>query len=98
MAQKFTPRWANQSRQAFDFYDTAKKGTISVKDIAPILRASGSAPTNRESRDSMNKLLKAHTRIKKADFVEFVRGRILAEPTPEQIIEAFKEFDPDGKY
>jgi len=86
-------------KAAFDLFDADSNGCITIQELGDIFRASGQNPTNEELRKMLNEGQenKNSEYMTYEGFLNLMRKKIQDPETIEELEEAFKIFDPEGK-
>mmetsp|Transcript_12864 Transcript_12864/g.19536 ORF Transcript_12864/g.19536 Transcript_12864/m.19536 type:complete len:156 (-) Transcript_12864:250-717(-) len=85
-------------KECFDLFDRTGAGKIPVDMLGKIIRSVGQTPSNAEVQDYVKEIDSDGTgTFDYASLVALLERHWKAPPDPNQIVEAFKIFDPDGK-
>ena len=84
-------------KEAFSMFDKDNSGKMSTKDLATVMRALGSNPTEAELQDMLKEVDSNNTGfITYNDFVNLMKRKMTDTDTEEEIKEAFRVFDRDN--
>lgn len=100
MSERMSKRNRRKLQELWHRYDRDHSGTISVKELAIIMRVIGMSPTREELEEMMAEADKNGSGVlERREFWEFMRSKVeeweKKDPV-EELINAFKEFDEEG--
>ena len=85
-------------KEYFDMFDRDKDGSINEKELGNILRSLGHDPTDQDLTEMLNEV--DNNSDKKIEFDEFCKimnNKLKQNDAEQELIEAFKIFDREGK-
>ena len=88
----------NELKEYFDMFDRDKDGSINEKELGNILRSLGHDPTDQDLTEMLNEV--DNNSDKKIEFDEFCKimnNKLKQNDAEQELIEAFKIFDREGK-
>ncbi|KAL1422440.1 hypothetical protein MTO96_022306 [Rhipicephalus appendiculatus] len=85
-------------REAFALFDKDGDGAISTKELGTVMRSLGQSPTEAELKDIIAELdVDGNGTVDFPEFLALMSKKARTTNTEEEIREAFKVFDRDGK-
>ncbi|KAH8041052.1 hypothetical protein HPB51_013712 [Rhipicephalus microplus] len=85
-------------REAFALFDKDGDGAISTKDLGTVMRSLGQSPTEAELKDIISELdVDGNGTVDFPEFLALMSKKARTTDTEQEIREAFKVFDRDGK-
>merc|ERR1711900_118476 len=85
-------------KEAFTLFDKDGDGTITTKELGTVMRSLGQNPTEAELQDMINEVdADGNGTIDFPEFLSLMARKMKDTDTEEELIEAFKVFDRDGK-
>ncbi|XP_055699701.1 uncharacterized protein LOC129799646 [Phlebotomus papatasi] len=95
MARYFKEQDIDEFRECFYLFARTKSGQItSLDELTVIMRSLGLSPTIQELTGYLKK---KNGKMSFADFLEIMHQHSTVENLPDEVIEAFKAADPEGK-
>lgn len=84
-------------RDAFEMFDKDKDGTITVRELANVMRSLNQDPSEQELQDMIAEVdVDGNGRIDFEEFVSLMNRRSKETDIEEEVINAFRVFDKDG--
>ena len=85
-------------RDAFELFDKDKDGTITIKELANVMKSLNQDPTEYELKEMIDEVdIDGNGQIDFEEFVSLMNKRTKETDTEEEVINAFKVFDKDGQ-
>ncbi|KAI9295190.1 calcium ion binding, calmodulin [Neoconidiobolus thromboides FSU 785] len=97
MSVPFTPQEIEDIREAFGYYDRDRDGFISVQDLGTVMRSLGQTPSDNDVQNLISQLNQSNGLINFEQLVAIMEENKKNTSTEEQIMDAFKVFDKEGK-
>ncbi|XP_076816975.1 neo-calmodulin-like isoform X2 [Clavelina lepadiformis] len=85
-------------QRAFSVFDKDGDGEITTNDFGRLFRSLGQNPTDAELQDMINELdIEGKGKVDLPNFLDLMENRMKSTSSEEEIREAFKIFDTEGK-
>ena len=85
-------------KEYFDMFDRDKDGSINEKELGNILRSLGHDPTDQDLSEMINEVdNNSDSKIEFDEFCKIMNNKLKQNDAEQELIEAFKIFDRDGK-
>ncbi|XP_037050204.1 calmodulin-A-like [Bradysia coprophila] len=98
MTDELTDEQIADFKEAFSLFDKNGNGSISTKELGTVMRSLGQNPTDAELQDMINEVdADGNGTIEFPEFVTMMAHKMRDMDSEEEIREAFKVFDRDGK-
>ncbi|KAG4071384.1 hypothetical protein HA402_004088 [Bradysia odoriphaga] len=98
MVDQLTDEQIADFQEAFSLFDKNRNGSISTKELGTVMRSLGQNPTDAELQDMINEVdADGNGTIEFPEFVTMMVHKMRDMDSEEEIREAFKVFDRDGK-
>ena len=98
MAEHLTEEQIAEFKEAFSLFDKDGDGTITTKELGTVMRSLGQNPTEAELQDMINEVdADGNGTIDFPEFLSLMARKMKETDTEEELMEAFKVFDRDGK-
>ena len=97
MASQITPEQKAEYEEAFCYFDRDHDGAIETTELGSVLKCLGQNPTEEELKTMMKEADKGGKgKIKMADFMTLMSKMNKSTVSLEELVNAFKFFDPKG--
>eukprot|EP00668_Euglena_longa_P033569 GGOE01043157.1.p2 GENE.GGOE01043157.1~~GGOE01043157.1.p2 ORF type:complete len:176 (-),score=67.25 GGOE01043157.1:387-863(-) len=95
--QEYADPKEREYHEAFSLFDQNGDGTISVEELATLVRCLGQNPTESELQDMRNEMDQDNSGyVDKKEFVHWMSQRRTTSDVEVELLEAFSVFDKDG--
>ncbi len=85
-------------KEYFEMFDRDKDGSINEKELGNILRSLGHDPTDQDLSEMINEVdNNSDSKIEFDEFCKIMNNKLKQNDAEQELIEAFKIFDRDGK-
>ena len=85
-------------KEYFDMFDRDKDGSINEKELGNILRSLGHDPTDQDLSEMINEVdNNSDSKIEFEEFCKIMNNKLKQNDAEQELIEAFKIFDREGK-
>jgi calmodulin len=85
-------------REAFDMFDKDHNGKITLKELGHVMKSLNQEPTESELKEMISEVdIDGNGEIDFEEFVTLMNNRAKESDTEEEIIQAFRVFDHEGK-
>ena len=85
-------------KEYFEMFDRDKDGSINEKELGNILRSLGHDPTDQDLSEMINEVdNNSDSKIEFDEFCKIMNNKLKQNDVEQELIEAFKIFDKDGK-
>ena len=85
-------------KEYFDMFDRDKDGSINEKELGNILRSLGHDPTDQDLTEMLNEVVNnSDKKIEFDEFCKIMNNKLKQNDAEQELIEAFKIFDREGK-
>ena len=85
-------------KEYFDMFDRDKDNLINIKELKNILQSLGHNPTDLELKEMFNEVDNdSDSKIEFEEFLKIINNKLKQEEAEQELIEAFKFFDKEGK-
>ena len=85
-------------KEYFEMFDRDKDGSINEKELGNILRSLGHDPTDQDLSEMINEVdNNSDSKIEFDEFCKIMNNKLKQNDAEQELIEAFKIFDREGK-
>merc|ERR1712087_75486 len=96
-ADQLTEEQIAEFKEAFSLFDKDGDGTITTKELGPVMRSLGQNPTEAELQDMINEVdADGNGTIDFPEFCTLMARKMKDTDSEEELKEAFRVFDKDG--
>lgn len=98
MTDSLTDDKIKEFKEAFEMFDRDKDGLINQQELGNILRSLGHEPSDQDLSDMISEVdSNEDKRVDFAEFMQIMLKRMKQSDIEEELIEAFRIFDKEGK-
>ena len=98
MTEQLQEEKVTECKEVFDLFDKDKDGSINEKELGNILRSLGHDPTDQDLSEMINEVdNNSDSKIEFEEFCKIMNNKLKQNDVEQELIEAFKIFDKDGK-